>query len=59
MASSPLATHYRLSTNQGPYLNEEKEEMERVPYVSVVASLIYIMINTRPDKAYTVGIVCR
>ena len=33
--------------------------MRRVPYASVVGSLIYAMLCTRPDICYAVGIVSR
>ena len=57
--SSPLATHIRLSIKQRPLTNEEKEDMERVPYASAVGSLMYAMVCTRPDIAYAVGSVSR
>ncbi|KAL6331686.1 hypothetical protein AAG906_014336 [Vitis piasezkii] len=39
--------------------NKEKEDMRRVPYASVVGSLMYVMVCTRPDIAYAVGVVNR
>ena len=33
--------------------------MEKVPYASVVGSLMYAMLCTRPDICYAVGIVSR
>ena len=33
--------------------------MELVPYVSVVGSLMYVMVYTRPDIAHAVGVVSR
>ena len=38
---------------------EEKEYMETVPYASTVGSLMYVMLCTRPDIRYSVGIVSR
>ncbi|GAA0186405.1 hypothetical protein LIER_33693 [Lithospermum erythrorhizon] len=35
------------------------ETMKEIPYVSVVGSLMYAMICTRPDIASSVGIVSR
>ncbi|KAE8695044.1 Calcium sensing receptor [Hibiscus syriacus] len=35
------------------------EEMKKIPYSSVVGSLMYSMICTRPDIAYAVGVVSR
>ncbi|GKC98679.1 hypothetical protein Tco_1168954 [Tanacetum coccineum] len=33
--------------------------MDRVPYASVVGSLMYVMVCTRPDLAHAVGVVSR
>ena len=38
---------------------EERECMSRVPYTSVVGSIMYAMTCTRPDVAYSLGIVSR
>jgi len=57
--SSPLATHFKLNTEQCPSTDAEKKDMERVPYASAVGSLMYAMVCTRPDIAYAVGVVSR
>ncbi|KAI4347747.1 hypothetical protein L6164_008530 [Bauhinia variegata] len=36
-----------------------KEEMKKVPYASVVGSLMYAMVCTRPNVAHAVGVVSR
>ena len=59
VVSSPLATHFKLSTKQSPSTDKEKEDMEKVPYASAVGSLMYAMVCTRPDIAYAVGTVSR
>ena len=59
VVSSPLATHFKLSTKQSPSTDKEKEDMERIPYASVVESLMYAMVCTRPDIAHAVGVVSR
>ena len=38
---------------------EEKAEIEKIPYASAVGSLMYAMIATRPDIAFAVGVVSR
>jgi hypothetical protein len=59
VVSSPLATHFKLSTKQSPSTDEEKEDMERITYASAVGSLMYAMVCTRPDIAHAVGVVSR
>ena len=42
-----------------PRLQKKKEKMSRVPYASAVSSLMYVMICTRPDICYAIGLVSR
>ena len=46
-----------LSKEQCPTTPQEEEDMRRVPYASVVGSLMYAMLCTRPDICYAIGIV--
>jgi hypothetical protein len=48
-----------LLTNMSPKRKQEEEEMEKVPYASVVGSLMYAMVCTRPNIAHAVGVVSR
>ena len=57
--SIPLASYLKLCLNDCPKSNAEKAEMAKVPYLSLVGSLMYAMICTRPDIAYAVGVVSR
>ncbi|KAL6318202.1 hypothetical protein AAG906_035707 [Vitis piasezkii] len=57
VVSSPLASHFKLSSRHSPSINKEKEDMRRVTYASVVGSLMYVMVCTRPDIAYAVDVV--
>ena len=59
VVSSPLSNHFKLRSSQGPSTDEEKEDMEKVPYASAVGSLMYAMVCTRPDIAHAVGVVSR
>uniref|UniRef100_A0A7N2QZR7 Integrase catalytic domain-containing protein n=1 Tax=Quercus lobata TaxID=97700 RepID=A0A7N2QZR7_QUELO len=38
---------------------EERDHMSKVPYASVIGSLMYVMVCTRPDIAHAVGVVSR
>ncbi|KAA0066544.1 gag/pol protein [Cucumis melo var. makuwa] len=55
-----LLTHgVHLSKEQCPKTPQEVEDMRRILYISVVGSLMYTMLCTRPDICYAVGIVRR
>ncbi|KAK0592660.1 hypothetical protein LWI29_023032 [Acer saccharum] len=56
---TPLANHFRLSKDQCPKTEEEKDFMAKVPYASAIESLIYAMTCTRPDISDAVGVVSR
>lgn len=55
--STPLGGHFKLSSKQSSTSEKEKEEMKTAPYASAVGSLMYAMVCTRSDIAYTVGVV--
>src|ERR1700733_11109047 len=55
----PIPVGVKLSTEQCPKTQEEEEDMSRVPYESVVGSLMYAMVCTRPDIAHAVGVLSR
>ena len=38
---------------------QKREHMSRIPYASVVGSIMYIMTCTRPNVTYLLGIVSR
>ena len=48
-----------LSKKQYPKTPQEEEDMRRILYASVVGSLMYAMLCTRPNICYAVGIVSR
>ena len=49
----------RLSVEQCPKTREEEEDMSHVHYASVVGSLMYAMVYSRPDIAHAVGVLSR
>ena len=53
----PFRHGVHLSKEQSPKTLERKERMSRIPFASVVGSLMYAMLCTRPDICYAVGIV--
>jgi len=57
--TTPLAGHFKLSSKQCPQSLKEEEGMSRVPYASVVGSLMYAMVCTRPDLVYAISTVSR
>ena len=56
---SPLASHLKLSSKQYPTSEKDMKEMKKVPYASIVGSLMYAMVCTRPDIAHTIRVVSR
>ena len=57
--SAPLLSYVKLNLGDCPKSDAKKTEVEKVPYSFAVGSLIYAMICTRPNIAYTVRVVSR
>jgi len=57
--STLLPVNFKLSSSMSPSNEAERMEMSRVPYVSVVGSLMFAMICIRPDIAQAVGAASR
>ena len=56
---TPVSKGEALSLNMCPKNPQEREEMSRVPYASVVGILMYAMMCTLPDICFVVGLVSR
>ena len=56
---TPIIIHFKLSSSQSPQTKDERKLMQIVPYSSVVDSLMYSIVCSRPDLAYTVSMVSR
>lgn len=55
--SISMSAHFRLSIKLGSKSEAKKYEMQSIPYVSVVGSLMFDLICTRPDVAHLVSLV--
>ncbi|RVW29447.1 Retrovirus-related Pol polyprotein from transposon TNT 1-94 [Vitis vinifera] len=56
---APIVKGDKFSKAQCPQNNDEREEMKTIPYSSVVGSLMYAQVCTRPDIAFVVGMLGR
>ena len=55
--STPLAGHFKLSKRLCLSMEQEKGKMSVIPYSSVVGSLMYAMVCTRPYISHAIGVV--
>ncbi|KAA0067546.1 gag/pol protein [Cucumis melo var. makuwa] len=55
----PFRHGVHLSKEQCPKTPQKVEDMRCIPYASTVGSLMYVILYTRPDICYTVGIVSK
>eukprot|EP00249_Psilotum_nudum_P008877 c21567_g2_i1 orf=70-546(+) len=53
---TPLPPHVKLRQEDIPKSKEELAEMANIPYASAVGSLMYAMVSTWPNIAYSVGV---
>ncbi|KAM6543867.1 hypothetical protein CsatB_030554 [Cannabis sativa] len=56
---APIVKGDKFSKGQCPQNDKERDEMKVVPYASVVGSLMYAQVCTRPDIAFVVGVLGR
>ena len=49
----------RFNLNQCPRNDLEREEMQNIPYASIIGSLMYAQVCTRPDIAFAVRMLGR
>ncbi|GJW71422.1 retrotransposon protein, putative, ty1-copia subclass [Tanacetum coccineum] len=55
----PLHHSIKIIKDLYPKTNEELNRMSRVPYASVVGSIMYVMTCTRPDVSFALNMVSR
>lgn len=51
----PMAGHFQLSMSHT--MDEEKKEMEGVPYTQVVGSIMFSMVSTRPNLSFAISVL--
>lgn len=54
--ATPMGSHFKLASVK---YADERIDTEKIPYSSVVGSVMYAMVGTRPDVAYALGLVSR
>ncbi|XP_042950237.1 novel plant SNARE 11-like [Carya illinoinensis] len=54
-----MAPYFKLSALQSPKIDEERDYMRNVPYASIVRSLMYAMMCTRPNISQAISLVSR
>lgn len=57
--STHLAKHFKFSDKLSPQTEDEEEHISRVPYSSVVSSIMYAMVCTTPNISQAVSVVSR
>ena len=57
--STSLSSHFKLSKEQSPKTEEERDHISKVPYALAIGSLMYAIVCTRPDIAHAVRVVSR
>ena len=55
----PIGPGISLSKRDSPTTPQERERMSHIPYASAVGSIMYAMTCTRPDVAYSLGVMSR
>ncbi|KZV56298.1 hypothetical protein F511_00295 [Dorcoceras hygrometricum] len=55
----PIAPHVKLSATEPPQTEEDKQDMDKIPYAEAVGSIMYCMMCTRPDLAYALSVTSR
>lgn len=61
--SKPVMTstnpQFKLSITQSPNTEVERSYMNNILYDNIIGSLVYVMVCTRPDITYAVGLISR
>ncbi|XP_071900969.1 secreted RxLR effector protein 161-like [Coffea arabica] len=57
--AAPIVKGEKFSLDQCPKNGLKRKEMDRIPYASLVGSHMYVQVCTRPNIAFTVGMLGR
>jgi hypothetical protein len=57
--STPITPHFKLSSSKSPNTDSDFEYMPKILYSSVVSSLMYAIVCSRPDLSYAMSLVSR
>ncbi|KAJ9557932.1 hypothetical protein OSB04_012546 [Centaurea solstitialis] len=55
----PMQHGIMLSKTQCPVSSQDQDKMKSVPYASAIGSIMYAMLCTRPDVAYSLSVTSR
>lgn len=55
----PLEPQFRLSNALSSTSEETRSHMNKIPFVSDIGILLFVMIHTRPSIAYVISLVSR
>ena len=55
----PMSHGIMLSKSQCPTTKDKREHMDKIPYASVIGSIMYVMLCTRPDVFYALSMTSR
>lgn len=53
--STSLASHFQVSSKTCPKTENEKKDTANIPYRMTIGSIMYSMISTCPDIAYSIS----
>ena len=59
LSVAPIMKGDRFNLNQCSKNNLEREQMKNIPYASIVGSLMYAQVYTRPDITFVVRMLRR